>query len=297
MKVAILGAGPAGTAMAALAARQGHAVRLWSPRGGGTRQVMGEVTVEGALAGRFPIRAAADAAKAMDGAEVVLICLPGHAVGAVLERAVPLLTGEPAVLLAPAGALAALRLRALAAARGLRPRIAALPVPALAARREGAVVQVPVLRPRWWLAGLDPRNTGPLARMAGDAFGLAPEPLPDLLSAALADPMARLHAARLLGGAGNPARLLALMEAEAQELAAALGRALPGLPALAEGGALAEARPDAACAASGLAFLEALGAAAGRPMPLAGAARRLLAAAFGAEGAPPPPAQMEEALR
>ncbi|MFL1463327.1 hypothetical protein ACI6QG_14065 [Roseococcus sp. DSY-14] len=297
MKVAILGAGPAGLAMAALAARQGHAARLWSPRGGGTRHVLGEVAAEGALEGRFPLRAAADAARAMDGAALVLLCLPGHALPAVLERTVPMMTGEPAVLLAPAGGLAALRLRALAQARGLRPRIGALPVPALAARRAGAAVHVAALWPRWWLAGLDPRDTAPLARLAGEAFGLAPDPLPDLLSAALADPLARLHAARLLGGAGQPARLLARLEAEAQALAAALRRPLPGLPTLAEGGALAEARPDPEAAAAGLAFLEAVGAAAGQPLPLTAAARRLLEAACGTEAAPPPPEAVEEALR
>lgn len=283
MKVAILGAGPAGTAMAALAARGGHAVRLWSPRGNGTRHVMGEVALSGALEGRFPVAAAADAAKAMDGADLVLACLPGHALPGVLQRVVPLMTGEPAFLLSPPGALSALLLKRLAEARGLRPRIAALPVPALAARREGAAITVAALRRRWWLAALDARNTGPLCRMAGDAFGLPAEPLPDLLCAALADPVARMGAARLLGGAGTPARLLALLEGEAQALAAALRRPLPGLAALAEGGALAEAAPSAEEAAAGLAFLEALGRAAGTPVPLAAAARRVLEACCGGD--------------
>lgn len=288
MKVAILGAGPAGTAMAALAARAGHSVRLWSPRGHGTRHIRGEVAVSGALEGRFPLRAAADAAKAMDGAELVLACLPGHLLPAVLARAVPLLTGEPAFLLAPPGALSALLLRRLAEARGLRPRIAALPVPALSARREGEGVHVPLLRGRWWLAGLDGRATPALCRLAGEAFGLPPEPLPDLLSAALADPLARLGAARLLGAAGSPPRLMALLEGEAQALAEALRRPLPGLAALAEDGALAEAAPGPAETGAGLAFLEALGRAAGIPMPLAGSARRVLEAGFGGDHAQHP---------
>ena len=288
VKVAILGAGPAGTAMAALAARRGHSVRLWSPRGNGTRAIMGEVACAGALEGRFPLRAAADAAKAMDNADLVLACLPGHALPGVLARAVPLMTGEPAFLLAPPGALSPLLLQRLAAARGLRPRIGALPVPLAAARRDGAGIAVAALRPRWWLAALDARNAAPLCRLAGEAFGTVPEPLTDILSAALADPLARLGAARLLGAAGSPPRLMALLEAEADSLAGALRRPLPGLAALAEGGTLAEAAPGPGETGAGLAFLEALGRAAGVPMPLAASARRIIEASFGGDHAQHP---------
>ena len=81
---------------------------------------------------------------------------------------------------------------------------------------------------------------------------------------------------------------MALLEAEAQELAAALRRPLPGLAALAEGGALAAAAPGPEETGAGLAFLEALGRAAGTPMPLAAGARRVLEASFGGDHAQHP---------
>lgn len=278
MRVAMLGAGPVGTAMAGLAARAGHAVALWSPRGGGTRHLRDEVRLLGALDGRFPVRVAADPGRALEGAEAIFLAVPGHALPALAERLAPLLSGNPALFLCPPGGDAPALARRLAAARGVAPRVAALPVPPLAARREDAAVRVTALRARWWMGALDPRNTGPLSALLGAATGLPPEPLADAAAAALADPLARLGAARRLGAGGNPARLLAALEAEAAALAAALRRPGPGLAALAEGGALADAAPGAEETAAGLRFLAAEAARAGTPAPLAEAALRVLAA-------------------
>jgi hypothetical protein len=280
--------------MAALMVWRGHEVTLWSPRGGGTRHLSHELATRGILAGRWPVRVAADLWRATESAEAIVIALPPVAQPAILQRLASALVGSTNILFAPPAGLAPALLHQFTAARGFAPRLGALPAPpALAARAADGVVEVTALRPRLWLGGLPPEATGELAALTGRLFGLPVEPLSDILAAGLTEPGAVVEAARLLspqGVAHAVGRLLLGLAAERDALGAAMGRTgLPGIAALVteQGGLPAERRPLAETG-SGLAFLEAMARASQIPAPLVGAALYLLETAAGERFGPHP---------
>lgn len=294
LRLAILGAGPAGSAMAGLAASRGHEVTLWSPRGGGTRHLGERLKTRGALVGSWPLRIAADLGRAVDGAEAVVVALPGHVLPQLLHRMAATMVGGPAVLLAPPGALAPLLLHALAGSRGLSVPVGALPVPPVAARRDGdGAIDITAIRPRIWAGGLSEGARRPLAEVLTELFGLPVEPLADVLAAGLAEPTALIGAARMLAPAAiqhGMARLLLALAAERDALAAACGRGpLPGMAEMVtEQGGFPEAPPPLHELGAGLAFLEALGRASGCPVPLIAAALQMLEVAAGESFSPHP---------
>jgi opine dehydrogenase len=293
MKLAVLGAGPAGSAMAAIAAYRRHDVALWSPRGGGTRHILGRLETRGVMEGRWPVRVAADLGRAVDGADSVLVCLPPVILPTVLQRLAAVLTGAPNLFLAPPGALAPLLLSRLVKARGLSSRVGALAAPAAAAKRDpDGAVRITAVRLRLHLAGLPEAGAGDLAIAARKLFGLPAEPLRDVLAAALADPSAAAGAARLLAPPGFPGgaeRLLDALAGEWDELARAAERDVPPLADMVEEqGGLPETPPEVAQVAAGLSFAEALGRATRTPMPVASSLLRTLEIAAGRPLGPHP---------
>lgn len=280
--------------MAGLAASREHDVALWSPRGGGTRHLGNRLKTRGLLEGNWPLRIAADLGRAMDGAEVVVVALPGHVLPQLLHRMAATMVGEPTVLLAPPGALAPLLLHGLAQSRGLAVPVGALPVPPVAAKRDGdGGIDITAIRPRIWMGGLPGTARQLLRDTLVDLFGLPVEPLSDVLAAGLAEPTALIGAARMLAPpaiANGMARLLLGLSAERDALAAACGRgALPGMAEMVvEQGGFPATLPPLPELGAGLAFLDALGRATGNPVPLIAAALQLLEATTG-ESFPPHP--------
>ncbi|MBS7791738.1 NAD(P)-binding domain-containing protein [Roseococcus sp. SDR] len=294
MRVAVLGAGPSGSAMAALMAWRGHDVTLWSPRGGGTRHLGHELMTRGVLAGAWRIRVAADLWRAAEVAEAILIALPPAAQPSILQRLASALVGTPDILFAPAGGLAPALLHQFATARGFVPRLGALAVPpALAARGADGVVEVMALRPRLWVGGLPPGATHDLVTLTERLFGLPAVPIGDILAAGLAEPGALVEAARILappGVAHAVGRLLLGLAAERDAVGKAMGRHdLPGIAALVseQGGLPAERRPLAETG-GGLAFLEAMARASRTPVPLVSSALQVLETAAGESFSPHP---------
>jgi len=275
--------------MAVLAAAQGHDAVLWSPRGGGTRHILGSVTTRGAMPGRWPLRVAADLGRAMDGADVLVICLPTAVLPAAVTRIAGALRGDPAMLFAPAGGLAALLLQHQLRARGGVPRIGALPaLPLLARRDRDGGLTITAARPRLWVAGL-PAMSGPdLSTLTERVFGKPVAALSDMLAAGLAEPTALLGAATLITPPGGvlqdgedaPHRLLRAFARERDALATAAGRRLPSMEALLEG-VQALPSPPVEETLAGLEFLGAMGRATGTPLPLLGGALALLRIALG----------------
>lgn len=289
MRLTILGAGAVGLGCAALAAGRGHAVTLWSPRGGGTRGIVDAILAEGMVQGRFPVRVAADLGRGLTDAEAVLLVVPGHAQPAVVRRVAAVVLGSPPILVAPATSLSPLLLDRLLAARGVRSPIGALATTPLTARRTGGDrVWVSGLRRTLWLGAVPAAAAGPVGALVQQLFGVQPVPLADALAAALADLMPLMHAAQALapalgpGGQADPAalaRLVSALAAERDALAAAFGHRLPDAGAfMAELGGLPTPEPDRALAEAphALSFLLALGRAAQVPLPVAEATLTLL---------------------
>lgn len=294
MKVAILGAGAAGSAMAAIASSRGHEVTLWSPRGGGTRHLGEGIKTRGLLKGSWKLRIAADIGRALDGAEVVIVALPGDVLPQFLPRMAATLMGHPEVLLAPPGALAPLVLHGLLASRGVSLRVGALPVPPVAARRDGdGAIHITAVRPRIWAGALPVPAMPRIAETLSALFGLPVEPLADALAAGLAEPTPLIGAARLLAPASvaqSMGRLLLGLAAERDALAQACGRGqIPSIAAMVtEQGGLPEALPPLTEIGAGLAFLDALGRATRQPTPLATAALQMLEGSTGQSFSPHP---------
>jgi hypothetical protein len=289
LRVAVLGAGPHGAAMAALASARGNDVVIWSPRGGGTRHILGYVTTRGALAGRWPLRVAADLGRAVEGANVLLVCLPARLLPVAVQRIAAALRGDPAILFAPAGGLAATLMAETLAHRGGIPRVAALPaLPLLARRDSDGGVSIRAARPRLWIAGQP--GAPAMGRLAGRLFGLEVAALADPLAAGLADPMPLFGAARLLAPPRleeAPLRLLAALGREREALAAACRRHVPPLHEMLAGlGELPEAELGATL--EGLAFLTGLAGRAEARLPLLSGALALLRAATGEAPQPHP---------
>ncbi|NMQ17999.1 NAD(P)-dependent glycerol-3-phosphate dehydrogenase [Candidatus Competibacter phosphatis] len=93
-RVAVLGAGSWGTALALLLARNGHDVRLWGHDPEEVAPLCRERENRRYLPGvPFPVRlnAGADLIEALAGVELALVAVPSHAYGATLARLRPLL--------------------------------------------------------------------------------------------------------------------------------------------------------------------------------------------------------------
>jgi opine dehydrogenase len=281
IQVTVLGAGPVGTACAALAASRGHHVTLWSPRGGGTRHVGATISIHGLLEGEFPVRIAADIGRAVEGAEAVLMVVPGHVQPMLLERLARVLNGRPAVLVAPPASLSPLLLSRMLSPRGITATVGGLAAPPVAARRlDDGRLWLGAKRPRLWL-GADAGGAG-LAEMAAAVFGMPVRVMPGLLAASLADLSGLGDVAQLLAPPGEAEaahRLLAALAAERDLLAAALRLPMPaaagyfdeigGLPPL-------EAERAMGQGSMALSFMATLGAATRTPLPMTEAALRLL---------------------
>ncbi|MGX9966565.1 NAD/NADP octopine/nopaline dehydrogenase family protein [Roseomonas sp. F4] len=248
MRLAVLGAGSVGPGAAALAVSRGHAVALWSPRGGGTHGIGSSLTVQGALSGTARVDVAVDVSRALAGADAVLICVPPHALGPVLRRIVPMLAEGVPVLLAPSQSLAPLLLDRLLARQGRQAPIGAMAVPpVLAERLAGDELRILALAERVQIAAV-PANAAPgLAALCQSLFGMEFVPLSDALGAALAAHEPVMQAALVLGnvtrieagedwdehGRMTPAicRLAERLDAERLALARAHGHAVPSLVA------------------------------------------------------------------
>jgi opine dehydrogenase len=246
MRLAVLGAGAVGPAAAVLAVSRGHAAVLWSPRGSGTHGIGATLQAEGVIAGTARVEVAVDVARAVEGAQAVLVAVPPHALGPVLRRVAPMLPAGVPVLLAPSHSLAPLLLDRLLAMRGVASPIAGLAQPPVIATRTGAeTVHIQALPEQVELAAVPADQAPHLARLVATLFGVAVLPLRDALGAALAAAEPVRQAALALGNvtrieAGEawdtharmtPAvcRLMEGLDAERLALAAAYGHAAPSL--------------------------------------------------------------------
>ncbi len=151
IRVGIAGAGSIAMASAVLVERSGHKATLWSPSGTGTAELGGEGALEatGAVEGRFSPAVAGSAQSLAEGADVILIALPGYGHKTVMEALAPHLREGQQVVISSHASFGALYLGKLLADRGLTLPITAWGTTAATGRRQsGTHVKVNTVRAR-----------------------------------------------------------------------------------------------------------------------------------------------------
>ena len=258
--VAIVGAGAIARAYAALLARGGHAVALWSPTGAGTRDLPSSATSIGpwpsapavALAYTGVITGSAVVAALVDPlgiatAEFVIVALPAPAYSNVLPVVARHVRSSQTLIVSSALSLAPLWLAELAAARGARPLVAAFGTTVATARARDDGVAIMTIRTRLGVAAL-PAASGPQAlvicrSLFGDRFDLADSVLAVTLTninPVAHAAMALANLTRIERGEAWPqyhyltpavARLIEAIDAERRAVAAAYGQSVTTIEA------------------------------------------------------------------
>ena len=258
--VAIVGAGAVARAYAALLARDGHAVALWSPTGAGTRDLPSTngrigpwpearavtLVYTGAISGSAVVAALADPV-GLHAADIVIVALPAPAYANVLPVVARHVRSNQTLIVSSALSLAPLRLAELAAARGARPLVAAFGTTVATARAHDDGVAIMTIRTRLGVAAL-PSAAGPEAlvicrALFGDRFDLADS----VLAVTLTNINPVAHAAMALAnftrierGEAWPqylyltpavARLVEAVDAERRAIAAAYGQSVTTIEA------------------------------------------------------------------
>ena len=258
--VAIVGAGAIGRAYAALVARAGHAVMLWSPSGRGADDLArvpapakdgaGTTAVRIALGGKLDgevVVALASAPAAIASADVVVVAVPATAYAAVLPVLAAHLTDAQVVIFSGALSLAPLWLAEIAAAQGRAPMMACFGTTVATARASPGGVAVMTVRSRLDVAAL-PARAGDRALAACEAlFGARFDLASNALAIALANINPVAHAAMALTNLTRiergeawaqyhyltpaVARLIEAMDGERRGIAAAFGLAVRSVEA------------------------------------------------------------------
>jgi opine dehydrogenase len=238
MNVAIAGAGAVARAYAALLARDGHRVAMWSPRGG-AEDVRNAVVAKGLVEGKFDVTLN-PSPQSIESAEAVLVALPATAYAATFPDIARHLRSHQTVFVSGALSLAPLWLAELAAARGESPLVVASGTTVATARTIDGGVSVNTVRTRVSIASLPTnRSSDALAAMSalfGDRFDAAQ----DVLAVTLANINPVAHAAMAITNltrieraeawpqyhflTPSVARLVEAMDRERRAVAAAFGR-------------------------------------------------------------------------
>ena len=127
IKVGIAGAGAIAYGAAALLEQSGHRATLWSPSGKRTKRLAaGEALVAtGAVEGSFHPGVATSAAQLAEGADAILVALPGYGHKTVFDALAPHLRAGQIVMISSHASFGALYLSRLLAARRLEVPIVA----------------------------------------------------------------------------------------------------------------------------------------------------------------------------
>ena len=251
--IAIVGAGAIARAYAALLARDGHAVALWSPTGTATRDLPSATTsigswpdaravtlaCTGVTTVSIVVAALADPAE-IAAADIVIVAVPAPAYANVLPVVARHVRSDQTLIVSAALSLAPLWLAELAASHGARPLVAAFGTTVATARARDDGVAIMTIRTRLGVAAL-PSAEGPQAlavcrALFGDRFDLADS----VLAVTLTNINPVAHAAMALAnftrierGEAWPqyhyltpavARLVEAIDAERRSVAAAYGQ-------------------------------------------------------------------------
>ena len=254
-RVAIVGAGAVGRAYAALLARDGHAVALWSPSGASTTGLphaaravapwsdapARTLNFTGAATGSASVAAPADPS-ALALAEVVLVALPAPAYAAVLPRIVPHLRTAQTVIVSGALSLAPLWLAERAAAGRQHPLVAAFGTTVATARSRDDGVAIMTIRTRLGVAAVPAAAADRAIEVCRGLFGDRFDRIDDVLAVTLTNINPVAHAGLAIGNVTRieraenwpqyhymtpaVARLIEALDAERRAIAAGFGVAV-----------------------------------------------------------------------
>jgi opine dehydrogenase len=206
-RVAVLGAGNGGLASVADLVQRNHHVALWNRSAEGLDAVrrLGGVSYEGSLGEGFaPVSLVTTRMEeAIDGAEVILICLPAPAHASVAHALAPHLRPGPTIVLNPGGLLGS-----VAVARGLRAagyakriQIGETATLSYICRKNGpGSITISSVATDLPFASLPGRDSADLVRRLGDVLPML-QPAPHVLAAGLASINTVLHPPGMILGA------------------------------------------------------------------------------------------------
>ncbi|WP_449256753.1 NAD/NADP octopine/nopaline dehydrogenase family protein [Bosea sp. (in: a-proteobacteria)] len=242
MRVAIMGAGAAAFAAAALLAERGHDAVLWSPSGRSTEALAAGAALvsEGKIEGEFRPGVAKNCESALAGADAVLVALPANGHKHVMDAMAPLLRPGQPVIVSSHASLGAFYLSRLLADRGVEVPIVALSTTILRSRRTGPnTVRIATIRSKVDVATLPRRLADEGLALCRNLFGDRFRAVDGLLAVSLSNVNPQSHMALALanftrmekGEAWSQSenmtmavgRLLEAIDAERLALAAAFG--------------------------------------------------------------------------
>ncbi len=197
--VAVLGAGNGGLATAADLARRKHRVTLWNRSSATIEEIvqLGGINYNGCFGQGFAAVAAAttNIEMALDGADVVLVCLPAPAHESVASELAPYLRPHQMVVLNPGGLFGSVAVARALRAGGYRDRLRIGETATLSyiCRKDGpASIMVSSATVNLPFAALPGRNTADMMRELGDVLPTL-QRAPTILAAGLASINTVLH--------------------------------------------------------------------------------------------------------
>ena len=139
MRVGIVGAGSIAFGTACLLEQMGHEATLWSPTGERTRELATgkPLAATGAIVGTFHPKVAANAKALVEGADCLVVALPGYGHKSVFDAIAPHIRAEQAVIISSHSSFGALYLSRETAKRGVVPTIVAWGTTVVTGRQHG----------------------------------------------------------------------------------------------------------------------------------------------------------------
>jgi opine dehydrogenase len=200
-KVAIIGAGAIGSAMAAHLSQRGHSVGLWSrsfAAGAGEIPTSRSLTTTGAVEGTFEVDTLTSMTQLGD-YQIVVVALPATAYADVLPELARHLAPHHHVVFSGSLSLAPLWLSDMAAQAGAAPVITAWGTTLLGAHfQPDGTLYIPFIRKSFALASLPATQTPASLALCRDLFGIAFEAAPSILDVNLSNINPVAHAGQLI---------------------------------------------------------------------------------------------------